>query len=249
MILFPAIDLKQGTCVRLKQGEMTSATVFNTDPAAQARIFERDGFRWLHCVDLDGAFSGRAANTAAIEKIRGATSLRIQLGGGIRNLGQIQGWLDSGIERVVLGTVALTDPGLVREAARLYPNRIVVSADARDGKIATEGWARRSSVTPLELAQRFEDAGVAAVLFTDIDGDGLLGGINLDATLALARSIRIPVIASGGVANIGDIKALLAAHEERIEGVVIGRALYDGSIDAREAVGLATGADPARPPA
>lgn len=236
MILFPAIDLKQGACVRLKRGEMKDATIFNTDPAAQARAFEQAGFQWLHCVDLDGAFSGRTANAEAIARIRAATSLRIQLGGGIRSLAQIESLLASGIERVVLGTVALSDPGLVREAARLRPNRIVISADARGGKVATEGWARSSSVTPIDLAKRFEDAGVAAVLFTDIDGDGMLGGINLTATLALARSISIPVIASGGVAGLGDIDSLLAAGEQNVEGLVIGRALYDGSVDPHAAV-------------
>jgi phosphoribosylformimino-5-aminoimidazole carboxamide ribotide isomerase len=236
VILFPAIDLKDGRCVRLRRGEMESATVFNDDPAGQALIFERAGFSWLHCVDLDGAFAGKPANAEAIKAIRAATRLPIQLGGGIRDRTAIARWLEAGIARVILGTVALKNPALVKEAARAFPGRIVVGADARGGKIATEGWARVSELTPVELGRRFEDAGVAAILFTDVDSDGLLGGVNIGATAALARSLSIPVIASGGVGSVADIEALLAAGEPNIEGVVIGRALYDGRIEPSAAL-------------
>jgi len=236
VILFPAIDLKDGRCVRLKRGAMESATVFNDDPAAQALTFERAGFSWLHCVDLDGAFSGKPANAAAIRAIRAATTLPIQLGGGIRDMAAIEGWLAAGIARVILGTVALKNPELVKEAARAFPGKIVVGADAVGGRIATEGWAEVWDMTPADLGCRFEDAGVAAILFTDVDGDGLLGGVNVKATAALAHAVRIPVIASGGVGGIEDIDALIAAREPNIEGVVIGRALYDGKIDPRVAL-------------
>jgi phosphoribosylformimino-5-aminoimidazole carboxamide ribotide isomerase len=236
LTLFPAIDLKGGRCVRLKRGEMASATVFNEDPAAQATSFERAGFAWLHCVDLDGAFAGRPANTEAVRAIRAATRLPIQLGGGIRTMASVEGWLEAGIARVILGTAALKDPAFVRQAARAFPGRIVVGADARGGRIATEGWAQTSDVTPADLGLRFEDAGAAAILFTDVDGDGLLGGVNVAATAALARAVRIPVIASGGVGGIADIDRLLAADEPNIEGVVIGRALYDGRIDPATAL-------------
>jgi phosphoribosylformimino-5-aminoimidazole carboxamide ribotide isomerase len=241
MILFPAIDLKDGRCVRLTRGLMESATVFNDDPAAQALAFERAGFQWLHCVDLDGAFAGKAANAAAVAAIRTATRLPIQLGGGIRDMAAIEGWLTAGITRVILGTVALRDPALVKTAARAFPGRVVVGADAKGGRIATEGWAAVSELTPVELVRRFENAGVAAVLFTDVDSDGLLGGVNVAATAALARACRIPVIASGGVGGLADITALLAAREPNIEGVVVGRALYDGRIDAAAALALANG--------
>jgi phosphoribosylformimino-5-aminoimidazole carboxamide ribotide isomerase len=239
VILFPAIDLKDGRCVRLKRGAMESATVFNDDPAAQALTFERAGFSWLHCVDLDGAFSGKPANADAIKAIRAATKLPIQLGGGIRNMAAIEGWLAAGISRVILGTIALKNPALVKDAARAFPGRIVVGADAVGGKIATEGWAEVSDLTPADLGRRFEDVGVAAILFTDVDGDGLLGGVNVEATAALARAVRIPVIASGGVGSIADIEALMAANEANIEGVVIGRALYDGKIEPGQALALA----------
>jgi phosphoribosylformimino-5-aminoimidazole carboxamide ribotide isomerase len=241
VILFPAIDLKDGRCVRLERGEMQSATVFNDSPAAQARTFADAGFAWLHCVDLNGAFEGRSANAEAVKAIRAAISLPIQLGGGIRDMKAIEAWLAAGITRVILGTVALTNPALVKEAARTFPGQIVVGADAKGGKIATEGWAETSELTPAELGKRFEDAGVAAILFTDVDRDGLLRGVNVEATAALARFVRVPVIASGGVAGIGDIEALLAAHEPNICGVVVGRALYDGRIDARAALALANG--------
>jgi phosphoribosylformimino-5-aminoimidazole carboxamide ribotide isomerase len=236
MIIFPAIDLKDGVCVRLKKGAMEDATVFNTDPAAQAKSFADAGFAWLHCVDLNGAFAGRSVNAEAIGAIRAATALPIQLGGGIRDRAAVEGWLEAGITRVILGTAALTDPAFVKEAARAHPGRIVVGADAKGGKIATEGWAAVSELTPVELGKRFEDAGVAAILFTDIDGDGLLKGVNVAATAALARSLSIPVIASGGVGSNADIAALMAEGEPNIEGVVVGRALYDGRIDVAEAL-------------
>lgn len=239
MILFPAIDLKDGRCVRLKRGLMEDATVFNDDPAAQARSFEAAGFRWLHCVDLNGAFDGRSVNAQAIRAIRGAIGLPIQLGGGIRDMAAVEGWLAAGITRVILGTAALKDPAFVKAAAKAFPGRIVVGADAKGGKIATEGWAEVSDLTPADLGRRFEDAGVAAILFTDVDGDGLLQGVNVPATAALARAVRIPVIASGGVGGIEDIARLKAAKEPNIEGVVIGRALYDGRIEPKAALDLA----------
>ncbi len=239
MILFPAIDLKDGRCVRLKRGEMATATVFNDDPAAQARLFANAGFQWLHCVDLNGAFAGRSVNAAAVAKIRTAIDLPIELGGGIRDMKAIAAWLEAGITRVILGTVALTNSALVKEAARAFPGQIVVGADAKGGKIAVAGWAETSEVSPIELGKRFEDAGVAAVLYTDVDRDGLLGGVNVAATAALAKALSIPVIASGGVSGIGDVEALIAAGEPNIEGVVVGRALYDGRINAAEALRLA----------
>jgi len=238
VILFPAIDLKDGACVRLKRGEMSETTVFNRDPVAQAKIFEGDGFSWLHCVDLNGAFEGRSVNGDAIRKILASTKLRLQLGGGIRDLAAVESWLGAGIARVVLGTAALSDPAFVREAARKFPGRIVVGADAKGGKIATRGWAEVGELTPRELGRRFEDAGVSAILFTDVDVDGLKAGLNVAATAALARSVRIPVIASGGVGGISDLETLVASREPNIEGVVVGRALYDGSIDARAALKL-----------
>jgi phosphoribosylformimino-5-aminoimidazole carboxamide ribotide isomerase len=243
MIIFPAIDLKDGQCVRLKQGVMEDATVFNTVPSAQAKIFQDQGFQWLHCVDLNGAFEGKSANSEAIKAIRAAITLPIQLGGGIRDLAAVEHWLAAGITRVILGTAALTDPDFVKQAARKFPGRIVVGADAKGGKIATQGWAEVSTLTPVELGKRFEDAGVAAILFTDIDGDGLLKGVNVAATAALARALSIPVIASGGVGSIADIDALKAAEANiapsKIEGVVVGRALYDGRIEPKEALARA----------
>ena len=236
MIIFPAIDLKDGVCVRLKKGVMADATIFNADPAAQAREFAQQGFRWLHCVDLNGAFEGRSANAEAIQSIRAAIDLPIQLGGGIRDMAGVEGWLAAGITRVILGTAALRDPDFVKTAARAHPGRIVVGADAKDGKVAVQGWAEVSEITPVELGKRFEDAGVAAVLFTDIDGDGLLQGVNVKATSALAKALSIPVIASGGAGSIADIEALVAANEPNIEGVVVGRALYDGRIDPAAAL-------------
>lgn len=236
MIIFPAIDLKDGVCVRLKKGVMEDATVFNTDPGAQAREFAGQGFEWLHCVDLNGAFAGHSANAEAIKSIRAAIDLPIQLGGGIRDMKAVEGWIAAGITRVILGTAALTDPQFVKDAARAFPGKIVVGADAKGGKIATQGWADMSDLTPTDLGRRFEDAGVAAILFTDIDGDGLLKGVNVAATAALARALTIPVIASGGVGSIADIDNLVAAKEPNIAGVVVGRALYDGRIDVAEAL-------------
>ncbi|HEX4370723.1 MAG TPA: 1-(5-phosphoribosyl)-5-[(5-phosphoribosylamino)methylideneamino]imidazole-4-carboxamide isomerase [Rhizomicrobium sp.] len=239
MIIFPAIDLKDGQCVRLKRGLMEEATIFNADPAAQARRFADQGFRWLHCVDLNGAFAGKSVNAEAIHAIRAAITLPIQLGGGIRDRAGVEIWLDAGITRVILGTAALTNPAFVKEVARAYPGRIVVGADAKNGKIATQGWAEVSDLTPVELGKRFEDVGVAALLFTDIDGDGLLKGVNVKATAELAKALSIPVIASGGVGSLADIEALVAAREPNIEGVVVGRALYDGRIDPAAALATA----------
>lgn len=239
MIIFPAIDLKDGQCVRLKRGLMEEATVFNADPAAQAKSFVAQGFCWLHCVDLNGAFAGKSVNTDAIRAIRAAISLPVQLGGGIRDRAGVEAWFEAGITRVVLGTAALTDPAFVKEVARAHPGRIVVGADAKNGKVATQGWAEVSDLTPVELGKRFEDAGVAALLFTDIDGDGLLKGVNVMATARLAGQLSIPVIASGGVGSLADIEALVAAKEPNIEGVVVGRALYDGRIDPAQALAAA----------
>lgn len=237
MILYPAIDLKDGACVRLKQGEMGNATVFNRDPAAQARLFADAGFGWLHCVDLNGAFAGFSANGEAIKAIRGAITLPIQLGGGLRNRAAIEFWLEAGINRVILGTAALRDPKLVKEAARAHHGAIAVGIDARAGMVAVEGWAKTSSLSAVDVARRFEDAGVAAIIFTDIARDGMLGGINVEATTALADAIRIPVIASGGLASTDDILAL--KRSANIAGAIIGRALYDGRITAKAALAAA----------
>jgi phosphoribosylformimino-5-aminoimidazole carboxamide ribotide isomerase len=236
MILFPAIDLKDGRCVRLKRGEMESATIFNDDPAAQARAFESAGFEWLHCVDLNGAFEGRSMNGNAIAAIRKAIKLPIQLGGGIRDRKAIDAWLEAGITRTILGTAALRDPQLVKDVARAHPGKIAVGIDAKDGKVAVQGWAEASEIEVVELARRFEDAGVAAIVFTDIARDGMLGGVNVAATTALANAVRIPIIASGGVSGMADIEALMAAPSRNILGAVIGRALYDGRIDSAAAL-------------
>ena len=238
MILFPAIDLKNGQCVRLEQGDMARATVFNLDPAAQARTFETQGFEYLHVVDLDGAFAGKPVNAQAVESMLKVVKVPVQLGGGIRDLATIEAWLGKGIRRVIIGTAAVRDPALVKEAAKKFPGRVAVGLDARDGKVAVEGWAETSTVTALEIAQRFEDAGVAAIIFTDIARDGLLKGLNLDATIALAEAISIPVIASGGFASIDDVKALLEPRAKKLEGAISGRALYDGRIDPVEALKL-----------
>lgn len=238
MILFPAIDLKDGLCVRLKLGDMAQATVFNDDPAAQARSFERQGFTWLHLVDLNGAFEGKPVNAEAVEAILAAVKLPVQLGGGIRNLDQIEAWLGKGIRRVILGTVALRDPALVREACRLFPGRIAVGIDAKGGRVAVEGWAETSDLTAVDLAGRFADAGVSAIIFTDIDRDGVLKGLNIESTLELAKSISIPVIASGGLASMDDIHRLLQPECRILEGAISGRALYDGRIDVAEALRL-----------
>lgn len=238
MILFPAIDLKNGQCVRLRQGDMARATVFNTDPAAQAAAFEAQGFEYLHMVDLDGAFAGKPMNANAVERVLAAVKMPAQLGGGIRDLATIEAWLAKGIARVIIGTAAVRDPGLVREAARAFAGRVAVGLDARDGLVAVEGWAETSTVTALEIARRFEDAGVAAIIYTDIARDGMLQGLNLDATIALADAISIPVIASGGLASIDDIKAMLTPRARKLEGAIAGRALYDGRVDPAEALRL-----------
>jgi phosphoribosylformimino-5-aminoimidazole carboxamide ribotide isomerase len=238
VILFPAIDLKGGQCVRLEQGDMARATVFNLDPAAQAATFERQGFAYLHIVDLDGAFAGKPQNAQAVEAILKVVKMPVQLGGGIRDMATLEAWLGKGIARVIIGTAAVRDPSFVKEAAKKYPGRVAVGLDARDGKVAVEGWAETSTVTALEIAQRFEDAGVAAIIFTDIARDGLLKGLNLDATIALAEAISIPVIASGGLASIDDVKALLTPRAKKLEGAISGRALYDGRIDPAEALAL-----------
>ena len=239
MILFPAIDLKGGQCVRLLKGDMRAVTVFNDDPAAQARSFAAAGFQWLHVVDLDGAIAGEAVNAPAVERILAAVAIPVQLGGGIRSRAQIEAWLERGVRRVILGTAALRDPGLVRDACRAYPGGIVVGIDARQGKVAVEGWAATSEMTAAELALRFEDAGAAAIVYTDIERDGALAGINVEATAALARRLKTPVIASGGLASLEDIRALLRHERDGIVGVICGRALYDGRIEPEAALALA----------
>ncbi len=241
MILFAAIDLKDGSCVRLVRGEMTSATVFNDDPAAQARRFAEDGFRWLHIVDLNGAFAGHSVNGAAVAAIRRAVDLKIQLGGGIRDRPAIEHWLGLGIDRVVLGTAAMRDPELVKAAAVDFPGRIAVAIDARDGRVAVEGWAETSALGVAEMARRFEDCGIAAIIHTDIDRDGALDGIDVAAVAALARGVAVPVIASGGLASLADIAALKAHEKDGVAGVICGRALYDGRIAPHGALALAGG--------
>lgn len=236
MILFPAIDLKDGQCVRLKLGDMAEATVYNPDPAAQAKAFEDQGFEWLHVVDLNGAFAGESINGAAVEAILKATKNPVQLGGGIRTLGHIESWLSKGLSRVILGTVAVRDPGLVIEACRLFPGKVAVGIDAKGGKVAVEGWAEASELGIIELAKRFEGAGVAAIIYTDIDRDGILAGINWASTLELARATSIPVIASGGLASLDDIRRLAEPDAAILEGAISGRALYDGRIDPAEAL-------------
>ena len=238
MILFPAIDLKDGLCVRLEQGDMARSTVFNPDPAAQAQAFAAAGFEYLHVVDLDGAFAGKPMNAAAVERILAAVPIPLQLGGGIRDRATIDGWLGKGVARVIIGTAAVRDPQLVKEASRATPGRVAVGLDARDGKVAVEGWAKSSELSVLEIAKRFEDAGVAAIIYTDIARDGLLQGLNLDATIALANAISTQVIASGGLASINDVRALLGRYTGNIAGAIAGRALYDGRLDAAEALAL-----------
>lgn len=238
MILFPAIDLKDGACVRLKLGEMDSATIYNPDPAAQAADFQRAGFDWLHVVDLNGAFAGESVNGPAVEAILAATSKPVQLGGGIRNLAQIQSWLERGLARVILGTVAVRDPDLVKEACRLFPGKIAVGIDAKGGKVAVEGWAEASELGVIELAKRFEGAGVSAIIYTDIDRDGILAGINWPSTIELADNVDTPVIASGGLASMDDIQRLISPEAKRLEGAISGRALYDGRINPAEALKL-----------
>jgi phosphoribosylformimino-5-aminoimidazole carboxamide ribotide isomerase len=238
VILFPAIDLKDGVCVRLEQGDMTRATVFHRDPAEQAQAFETQGFEYLHIVDLDGAFAGKPVNARAIDRILELLAIPVQLGGGIRDLATIESWLEKGVDRVIIGTAAVRDPELVKGAARRFPGRIAVGLDARDGKVAVAGWAETSELSALDIARRFEDAGVAALIYTDISRDGLLKGLNLEATIALADAVRIPVIASGGLASIDDVKALLAPRARKLAGAVAGRALYDGRLDAEVALRL-----------
>jgi phosphoribosylformimino-5-aminoimidazole carboxamide ribotide isomerase len=238
MILYPAIDLKDGSCVRLRQGDMAQATVFNENPAAQALEFERAGFAWLHIVDLDGAFAGRPANRAAVEAILQAAQLPMQLGGGIRDLATVEAWLTRGVRRVILGTAAVRNPDLVRAAAKAFPGRVAVGIDARDGRVAVEGWAEASTLGATELARRFEDSGVCAIIYTDIARDGMLSGLNLDATLALAESVAIPVIASGGLGSMADIERLAEPRYAVLDGAIAGRALYDGRIDASRALAM-----------
>ena len=238
MILYPAIDLKDGACVRLEQGDMARATVFSRDPAAQAQTFAAQGFEYLHVVDLDGAFAGHPINTAAVARILQAVAIPVQLGGGIRDLATIERWIEAGATRVIIGTAAVRDPGLVKSAARRFENRIAVALDARDGKIAVGGWADTSELAAIEVARRFDDAGVAALIHTDISRDGLLKGLNLDASIALAEAVTIPVIASGGLASLDDVRALLRPRASKLAGAVAGRALYDGRLDAAAALAL-----------
>jgi len=238
VILFPAIDLKNGEAVRLQQGDMARATVFHRNPAEQARAFAAQGFVYLHIVDLDGAFAGRSINAAAVERILAAVTMPVQLGGGIRDRAGIERWLERGVARVIIGTAAVRNPALVKEAAKEFPGRVAVGLDARDGKVAVEGWAATSELSARELAGRFEDAGVAAIVYTDIARDGMLKGLNLEATIALADAVSIPVIASGGLASLDDVHALLAPRAKKLEGAIVGRALYDGRLDAAAALQL-----------
>lgn len=238
VILFPAIDLKDGVAVRLKQGDMDRATVFNRDPAAQAHVFETQGFKHLHVVDLDGAFAGKPMNAAAVDRILETVGLCVQLGGGIRDMATVEGWLEKGVDRVIIGTAAVRDPALVKEAAKKFPKRVAVGLDAKDGKVAVQGWAETSELSVLDIAKRFEDAGVAAIIYTDVARDGMLKGINWDATIALADAISIPVIASGGLASIDDVKVLTEPRAHKLEGAIAGRALYDGRLDPVEALAL-----------
>jgi len=238
VILFPAIDLKNGEAVRLEQGDMARATVFHRDPAEQARVFAAQGFEYLHIVDLDGAFAGKPMNAAAVERILATVKIPLQLGGGSRDRATIDAWLDKGVRRVIIGTAAVRDPALVKAAARAYPGRIAVGLDARDGAVAVEGWAETSQLSALDIARRFEDAGVAAIIYTDIARDGMLRGLNLGATIALAEAVSIPIIASGGLASIDDVRALLEPRAQKLEGAVVGRALYDGRVDTAAALRL-----------
>jgi phosphoribosylformimino-5-aminoimidazole carboxamide ribotide isomerase len=238
MILFPAIDLKEGLAVRLEQGDMARATVFHRDPAAQARAFEMQGFAYLHIVDLDGAFAGKPVNADAVDRILETVGIPVQLGGGVRDMATVEAWLGKGVDRVIIGTAAVRDPQFVKEAAKKFHGRIAVGLDARDGKVAVQGWAETSELSALEIARRFEDAGVSAIIYTDIARDGLLQGLNLDATIALAEAITIPVIASGGLGSIDDIKALLEPRAKKLEGAIAGRALYDGRLDPAAALKL-----------
>ncbi len=242
LTLYPAIDLKGGQVVRLKRGDMAQATVYSAEPGAQARKFAAIGFPWVHVVDLDGAFAGRPANAAAVETILAAIpKVPVQLGGGIRTMETVEAWIERGVRRVILGSAAVKDPEFTRAACRAFPERVALGIDARGGLVATEGWAEVSTILATDLAKRFEDAGAAAIIYTDIDRDGMLGGVNLEATLAMARAVRLPVIASGGVASLNDLASLAAVASEGIEGVIIGRALYDGRIQPAEALALLAG--------
>jgi phosphoribosylformimino-5-aminoimidazole carboxamide ribotide isomerase len=236
VILFPAIDLKDGVAVRLEQGDMARATVFNRDPAAQAHIFETQGFKHLHIVDLDGAFAGKPMNVTAVERILETVGLCVQLGGGIRDMATIEGWLGKGVNRVIIGTAAVRNPDLVKTAAKKFPQRVAVGLDAKDGKVAVDGWAETSELSALDIAMRFEDAGVAAIIYTDVSRDGMLKGINWDATIALADAISIPVIASGGFASMDDVKIMTSRRAKKLQGAIAGRALYDGRIDVVQAL-------------
>ena len=238
MIFYPAIDLKDGKCVRLLRGDMEKATVFNNDPGSQARAFEAAGCRWLHVVDLNGAFAGKPVNGAAVETILNSVRMPVQLGGGIRNMETIRGWLGCGLTRVILGTAAVRDPAFVEEACGHFPGRVAVGIDSRDGRVAVEGWSQLSEMSSLDLAQRLEDAGVSAIIYTDISRDGTMEGPNIEATVKLAEKLTAPVIASGGVSSMDDLQALKDAGEGLLEGVICGRALYDGTVDAGEAVRL-----------
>jgi len=245
VILFPAIDLKNGEAVRLKQGDMARATVFHRDPAEQARTFASQGFEYLHIVDLDGAFAGKPMNAAAVERILAAVRIPVQLGGGIRDHATIEGWLGKGVTRVIIGTAAVRDPALVKAAAKRFPGRVAVGLDARDGMVAVQGWAESSELSVLDIARRFEDAGVAAIVYTDIARDGMLKGLNIDATIGLADAVSIPVIASGGLASLDDISALLHPRAKKLAGAIAGRALYDGRFDAAAALKLIRSAEAA----
>jgi len=238
VILFPAIDLKNGEAVRLQQGDMSRATVFNKDPVAQARTFEGMGFQWLHLVDLDGAFAGKPVNARAVAGILKAVKMPVQLGGGIRNLQTVENWLSAGVKRVVIGTAAVRDPEFVKIAAKKFPGQVAVGIDARHGKVAVSGWAEDTAFEASEIAKLFEDCGVAAIIYTDVERDGMLQGLNLDSTIALADSVSIPVIASGGLASLDDIKKLIEPRAKKLEGAIAGRALYDGRLDAKAALEL-----------
>ena len=242
MRLFPAIDLKEGRCVRLRQGDMAQATVYADDPAAQAKVFEAQGFDYLHVVDLDGAFAGKPVNASAVDAIRKATAFPLQLGGGIRDMATVEGWLAKGVTRVIIGTAAVRQPEFVKQAAKAFPGQVAVGIDARDGLVATDGWLETSTLHAVDLAKRFEDAGVAAIIYTDIARDGMLAGIDWDGTIALADAVSIPVIASGGLASLDDVRELLKPRAAKLEGAITGKALYDGRLDPAEAMALIRGA-------
>lgn len=238
MILFPAIDLKNGEAVRLQQGDMARATVFNTNPAAQAKAFEDQGFEWLHLVDLDGAFAGKPVNALAVAQILKKVKIPVQLGGGIRNMKTVEAWLGEGVSRVIIGTAAVREPEFVKQAARKFPGKIAIGIDARYGKVAISGWAEETQLEAAEVAKLFEGAGVAAIIYTDVERDGMMQGLNLDSTIALSEAVSIPVVASGGFASIDDVKALCEPRAKKLAGAITGRALYDGRIDPKEALAL-----------